>query len=228
MPVAASPSIRHKVNRLKRPDIIPPEIVEQVRHASDIVERLSEVTCTAEEGRLEVMQGPSVLSRRKRRRRFTSIRPDADLQVLQQRAWRRCFQVSHAIDGECDLSRTHTAAGAKGRHRRPGKQQEFPAGSASQREELLAPNAAVAKVVAPVGLRAIRSRSRRAPIQRAAIFLESLADEFGLRLRAGQYFDATMKWACKKSGCCREALEIGKLIADECTGAAASTSSAGD
>ena len=92
--------------------MIPPEIVEQVRHACDIVDVIGGYVPLKKSG--AKFKALSPFNKEKTPSFFVDP-AQADVQVLQQRPRRRRLQVSHA-DGKHDLSRGDPAAGpARGR-----------------------------------------------------------------------------------------------------------------
>ena len=172
--------------------MIPPEIVEQVRHACDIVDVIGGYVPLKKSGAKfkalsPFQQGEDALVLRRS--------GAADLQVLQQRARRRRLQVPHA-DGEHDVSRGGAAAGADARASPIPESGPHDPQARSRREELLALNAAVAawwhKLLHERSGRGTGARLSEEPRD----VPESLAEEFGLGY-APDGWDATMKWARK-------------------------------
>ena len=105
--------------------IIPPEIVEQVRHASDIVDVIGGYVPLKKAGAKFKALSPF---NKEKTPSFYVDPAQANVQVLQQRPRRRRLQVSHA-DGEHDLSRGGPAAGPARGHRHPGRRRPHdPAG----------------------------------------------------------------------------------------------------
>jgi DNA primase len=186
--------------------IIPPEIVEQVRHASDIVDVIGGYVPLKKSGAKFKALSPF------NKEKTPSFYVDPARQMF------KCFSSGHGGDVFKFLMLMENMTFPEAIRRLAQRAAiVIPEGDGkhdpqvrSRREELLALNAAVAS-----WWRKLLHSDPAAEPARAYLksrdFPDSLAEEFGLGY-APDSFDATMKWALK-AGYSQSALETGRLIA---------------
>jgi len=185
--------------------MIPPEIVEQVRHASDIVDVIGGYVPLKKSGSTYKALSPF------QKEKTPSFNVNPQKQIF------KCFSSGHGGDVFKFLmlmeNMTFPEAVRRLAQRAgiavPESSGHFDPEARSQREELLALNAAVAKWWHQLLKSDPAAEPARAYLK-SRDFPESLADEFGLGY-APDSFDATMTWALK-AGYRQEALETGRLI----------------
>jgi DNA primase len=185
--------------------IIPPEIVEQVRHASDIVDVVGGYVPLKKSGAKFKALSPF------QKEKTPSFYVDPARQIF------KCFSSGHGGDVFKFLMLMENMQFPEAIRRlaqrsgivipESGPQDPEARG---KREELLALYAAVAAWWHKLLRSDPAAESARAYLK-SRDFPDSLADEFGLGY-APDSFDATMKWARQK-GYSQEALETGRLIA---------------
>ena len=186
--------------------MIPPEIVDQVRHASDIVDVIGGYVPLKKAGSKFKALSPF------QKEKTPSFYVNPQLQIF------KCFSSGHGGDVFKFLMLMENMTFPEAIRRLaqragiviPESGGNYDPRERSQREELLALNAAVAFWWHKLLKSDPAAEPARAYLK-SRDFPESLADEFGLGY-APDSFDATMKWALK-AGYSREALEIGRLIA---------------
>jgi DNA primase len=185
--------------------MIPPEIVEQVRHASDIVDVIGGYVPLKKSGSTYKALSPF------QKEKTPSFNVNPQKQIF------KCFSSGHGGDVFKFLmlmeNMTFPEAVRRLAQRAgiavPESSGHFDPEARSQREELLALNAAVAKWWHQLLKSDPAAEPARAYLK-SRDFPESLADEFGLGY-APDSFDATMTWALK-AGYRQEALETGRLV----------------
>src|SRR5580698_6218089 len=185
--------------------IIPPEIVEQVRHASDIVDVIGGYVPLKKAGAKFKALSPF------QKEKTPSFYVNPQMQIF------KCFSSGHGGDVFKFLMLMENLTFPEAIRRLaqkagiavPESGGNFDPAARSQREELLALNAAVAKWWHQLLKSDPAAEPARAYLK-SRDFPESLADEFGLGY-APDSFDATMKWA-QKAGYSQEALETGRLV----------------
>ena len=186
--------------------MIPPEIVEQVRHASDIVDVIGGYVPLKKSGSKFKALSPF------QKEKTPSFYVNPQMQIF------KCFSSGHGGDVFKFLMLMENLTFPEAIRRLaqkagiaiPESDGSYDPKSRSRREELLALNAAVA-----AWWRGLLKNDPAAEPARAYLksrdFPESLADEFGLGY-APDSFDATMKFA-RKAGYSQEVIEAGKLVA---------------
>jgi DNA primase len=185
--------------------IIPPEIVEQVRHASDIVDVVGGYVPLKKAGSKYKALSPF------QKEKTPSFYVNPQMQIF------KCFSSGHGGDVFKFLMLMENLTFPEAIRRLaqkagiavPESGGNFDPQARSQREELLSLNAAVAKWWHQLLKSDPAAEPARAYLK-SRDFPESLADEFGLGY-APDSFDATMKWA-QKAGYSQEALETGRLV----------------
>ena len=185
--------------------MIPPEIVEQVRHASDIVDVIGGYVPLKKAGAKFKALSPF------QKEKTPSFYVNPQMQIF------KCFSSGHGGDVFKFLMLMENMSFPEAVRRLaqragiavPEIDGNFDPKARSQREELLALNAAVAKWWHQLLKSDPAAEPARAYLK-SRDFPESLADEFGLGY-APDSFDATMKWALK-AGHSQEALETGRLV----------------
>jgi len=185
--------------------MIPPEIVEQVRHASDIVDVIGGYVPLKKAGAKFKALSPF------QKEKTPSFYVNPQMQIF------KCFSSGHGGDVFKFLMLMENMSFPEAVRRLaqragiavPESDGNFDPKARSQREELLALNAAVAKWWHQLLKSDPAAEPARAYLK-SRDFPESLADEFGLGY-APDSFDATMKWALK-AGHSQEALETGRLV----------------
>jgi DNA primase len=185
--------------------MIPPEIVDQVRHASDIVDVVGSYVPLKKAGAKFKALSPF------QKEKTPSFYVNPQMQIF------KCFSSGHGGDVFKFLmlmeNMTFPEAVRRLAQRTgiaiPESGGDFDPKARSQREELLALNAAVASWWHKLLKSDPAAEPARAYLK-SRDFPESLADEFGLGY-APDSFDATMKWA-QKAGYSPEALETGRLV----------------
>src|ERR1700677_2370488 len=185
--------------------IIPPEIVEQVRHASDIVDVIGSYVPLKKSGAKFKALSPF------NKEKTPSFYVDPSKQIF------KCFSSGHGGDVFKFLMLMENMTFPEAIRRlaqRAGivipEAGPHDPEARSRREELHALYAAVAAWWKKLLWSDPAAESARAYLK-SRDFPDSLAEEFGLGY-APDSFDATMKWA-RKSGYSQDALETGKLIA---------------
>ena len=186
--------------------IIPPEIVEQVRHASDIVDVVGGYVPLKKSGSKFKALSPF------QKEKTPSFYVNPQMQIF------KCFSSGHGGDVFKFLMLMENLTFPEAIRRLaqkagiaiPESDGSYDPKARSRREELLALNAAVA-----AWWRGLLKNDPAAEPARAYLksrdFPESLADEFGLGY-APDSFDAIPQWG-RKAGYSQEVLEAGKLIA---------------
>jgi len=185
--------------------MIPPEIVEQVRHASDIVDVVGSYVPLKKAGSKFKALSPF------QKEKTPSFYVNPQMQIF------KCFSSGHGGDVFKFLmlmeNMTFPEAVRRLAQRAgiviPESGGNYDPKARSQREELLALNAAVAAWWHKLLKSDPAAEPARAYLK-SRDFPDSLADEFGLGY-APDSFDATMKWALK-AGHSQEILELGKLV----------------
>jgi len=185
--------------------MIAPEIVEQVRHASDIVDVIGGYVPLKKTGSTYKALSPF------QKEKTPSFNVNPHKQIF------KCFSSGHGGDVFKFLMLMENMSFPEAVRRLaqragiavPESDGNFDPKARSQREELLALNAAVAKWWHQLLKSDPAAEPARAYLK-SRDFPESLADEFGLGY-APDSFDATMKWALK-AGHSQEALETGRLV----------------
>jgi DNA primase len=185
--------------------MISPDIVEQVRHASDIVDVIGGYVPLKKAGSAYKALSPF------QKEKTPSFNVNPQKQIF------KCFSSGHGGDVFKFLmlmeNMTFPEAVRRLAQRAgiaiPESDGTFDPKARSQREELLALNAAVASWWHKLLKSDPAAEPARAYLK-SRDFPESLADEFGLGY-APDSFDATMKWA-RKAGYSQEALEVGRLV----------------
>jgi DNA primase len=185
--------------------IIPPEIVEQVRHASDIVDVIGGYVPLKKAGAKYKALSPF------QKEKTPSFYVNPQMQIF------KCFSSGHGGDVFKFLMLMENLTFPEAIRRLaqkagiavPESGGNFDPQTRSQREELLSLNAAVAKWWQQLLKSDPAAEPARAYLK-SRDFPESLADEFGLGY-APDSFDATMKWA-RQAGYSQEALEMGRLV----------------
>jgi len=185
--------------------IIPPEIVEQVRHASDIVDVIGGYVPLKKSGAKFKALSPF------NKEKTPSFYVDPTKQMF------KCFSSGHGGDVFKFLMLMENMTFPEAIRRLaqragiviPEGGRDDPQ-ARSQREELYALYAAVAAWWQKL-LKTDPAAEPARKYLKSRDFPDPLADEFGLGY-APDSFDATMKWA-RKHGYSQEALETGKLIA---------------
>jgi len=186
--------------------IIPPEIVEQVRHASDIVDVIGGYVPLKKSGAKFKALSPF------NKEKTPSFYVDPARQMF------KCFSSGHGGDVFKFLMLMENMTFPEAIRRLaqragiaiPESGGQYDPEARSRREELLALYAAVASWWHKLLKTDPAAEPARAYLN-SRDFPDSLADEFALGY-APDSFDATMKWA-RKAGYSQEALETGKLIA---------------
>ena len=185
--------------------IIPPEIVEQVRHASDIVDVIGGYVPLKKSGANYKALSPF------QKEKTPSFYVHPAKQIF------KCWSSGHGGDVFKFLMLMENLTFPEAIRRLaqkagiavPESGGNFDPKARSQREELLSLNAAVAKWWHQLLKSDPAAEPARAYLK-SRDFPESLADEFGLGY-APDSFDATMKWA-RQAGYSQEALETGRLV----------------
>jgi DNA primase len=185
--------------------IIPPEIVEQVRHASDIVDVIGGYVPLKKSGANYKALSPF------QKEKTPSFYVTPSKQIF------KCWSSGHGGDVFKFLMLMENLTFPEAIRRLaqkagiaiPEGDGSYDPKARSQREELLALNAAVAKWWHQLLKSDPAAEPARAYLK-SRDFPESLADEFGLGY-APDSFDATMKWA-RQAGYSQEALETGRLV----------------
>ncbi|HEX4140327.1 MAG TPA: DNA primase [Candidatus Methylacidiphilales bacterium] len=185
--------------------MIPPDIVEQVRHASDIVDVIGGYVPLKKAGSKFKALSPF------QKEKTPSFYVNPQMQIF------KCFSSGHGGDVFKFLMLMENMSFPEAVRRLaqragiavPESGGNYDPKARSQREELLALNAAVAAWWHKL-LKSDPSAEPARAYLKSRDFSESLADEFGLGY-APDSFDAMMKWA-QKAGYSREALELGRLI----------------
>jgi DNA primase len=186
--------------------IIPPEIVEQVRHASDIVDVIGGYVPLKKSGSRFKALSPF------NKEKTPSFYVDPAKQIF------KCFSSGHGGDvfkflmlmENMTFPETIRRLAQRAGIVIPEGDGKHDPQARSRREELQALYAAVATWWKKLLHSDPAAEPARAYLK-SRDFSNSLADEFGLGY-APDSFDATMKWA-RKAGYSQEALETGKLIA---------------
>jgi DNA primase len=186
--------------------IIPPEIVEQVRHASDIVDVIGSYVPLKKSGAKFKALSPF------NKEKTPSFYVDPSKQMF------KCFSSGHGGDVFKFLMLMENMTFPEAIRRLaqrtgiviPEVGGQLDPQARSRREELHALYAAVAAWWQKL-LKTDPAADQARAYLKSRDFPDSLADEFGLGY-APDSFDATMKWA-RKSGYSQDALETGKLIA---------------
>lgn len=186
--------------------IIPPDIVEQVRHASDIVDVIGSYVPLKKAGAKFKALSPF------NKEKTPSFYVDPAKQMF------KCFSSGHGGDVFKFLMLMENMMFPEAVRRLaqragiviPESEGKHDPQARTRREELHALYAAVAMWWQKLLKTDPAAETARAYLK-SRDFPDSLADEFGLGY-APDSFDATMKWA-RKAGYSQEALETGKLIA---------------
>src|SRR6202453_3207778 len=186
--------------------MIPPEIVEQVRHASDIVDVVGGYVPLKKAGAKFKALSPF------NKEKTPSFFVDPAKQIF------KCFSSGHGGDVFKFLMLMENMSFPEAVRRLaqkagiavPESGGNFDPKAKSQREELLALNGAVASWWHKL-LKSDPSAEPARAYLKSRDFPESLADEFGLGF-APDSFDATTKWALK-AGYSMHALEEGRFVA---------------
>jgi DNA primase len=192
--------------------MIPPEIVDQVRHASDIVDVVGGYVPLKKAGAKFKALSPF------QKEKTPSFYVDPGRQIF------KCFSSGHGGDVFKFLMLMENMTFPEAIRRLaqragivvPESGNPLDPQARGRREELLALNAAVAAWWHKLLKGDPAAEPARAYLK-SRDFPESLVDEFGLGY-APDSFDATMKWA-RKAGYSNEALETGRLIATNERGA---------
>jgi DNA primase len=185
--------------------MIPPEIVEQVRHASDIVDVVGGYVPLKKAGSKYKALSPF------QKEKTPSFYVNPQMQIF------KCFSSGHGGDVFKFLMLMENMSFPEAVRRLaqrtgiviPETGGNIDPQARGKREELLALNAAVAAWWHKLLKSDPAAEPARAYLK-SRDFPESLADEFGLGY-APDSFDATMKWA-RQAGYSQEALEAGKLV----------------
>jgi DNA primase len=186
--------------------IIPPEIVEQVRHASDIVDVIGGYVPLKKSGSRFKALSPF------NKEKTPSFYVDPAKQIF------KCFSSGHGGDVFKFLMLMENMTFPEAIRRLaqragvviPESDGTYDPQARSRREELHALYAAVASWWQKLLKTDPAAEAARAYLK-SRDFPDSLAEEFGLGY-APDSFDATMKWA-RKAGYSQDALDTGKLIA---------------
>jgi DNA primase len=186
--------------------IIPPEIVEQVRHASDIVDVIGGYVPLKKSGSRFKALSPF------NKEKTPSFYVDPSKQIF------KCFSSGHGGDVFKFLMLMENMTFPEAIRRLAGRagivipeaSGTFDPQARGRREELLALYAAVASWWQKLLKTDPAAEPARAYLK-SRDFPDSLTEEFGLGY-APESFDATMKWA-RKANYSQEALETGKLVA---------------
>ncbi len=186
--------------------MIPPDIVEQVRHASDIVDVVGGYVPLKKSGSKFKALSPF------QKEKTPSFYVNPQMQIF------KCFSSGHGGDVFKFLMLMENMAFPEAVRRLaqragiaiPESDGSYDPKVRSQREELLALNAAVASWWHKLLKSDPAAEPARAYLK-SRDFPESLADEFGLGY-APDSFDAIPQWA-RTAGYSQEALEAGRLIA---------------
>jgi DNA primase len=186
--------------------IIPPEIVEQVRHASDIVDVIGSYVPLKKSGAKFKALSPF------NKEKTPSFYVDPSKQMF------KCFSSGHGGDVFKFLMLMENMTFPEAIRRLaqrsgvviPETRGTYDPKARSQREELHALYAGVATWWHKLLKTDPAAETARAYLK-SRDFPDSLVEEFGLGYAPDSY-DATMKWA-RKSGYSQESLEVGKLIA---------------
>jgi DNA primase len=186
--------------------MIPPEIVEQVRHACDIVDVIGSYVPLKKAGSKFKALSPF------QKEKTPSFYVNPQMQIF------KCFSSGHGGDVFKFLMLMENMSFPEAVRRLaqragvaiPEASGHYDPEARSRREELLALNAAVAAWWQKLLKSDPAAEPARAYLK-SRDFPESLADEFGLGY-APDSFDAIPQWA-RKAGYSQELLEAGKLIA---------------